>query len=71
MSKKLKSKEIVEETINNRKVGRPKKKDGDKVIYQKIPIRYETYKKLKEVTNREKITFSDLVEDMLKNTYVI
>lgn len=48
-----------------KKVGRPRKKDSEKIIYQRVPLRYETYNKLKEKSNLKKLTFSDYLECLL------
>lgn len=47
------------------KVGRPRIPDAEKAVYQRVPIRYETYKKLKTITVDQNITFTDLIEAML------
>lgn len=47
------------------KVGRPRIPDAEKAVYQRVPIRYETYKKLKSITSEQNITFTDLIEAML------
>jgi hypothetical protein len=46
-------------------VGRPRIPDSEKAIYQRVPIRYDTYKKLKAITKETNITFTDLIEAML------
>lgn len=50
------------------KVGRPRIPDAEKAVYQRVPIRYETYKKLKTITKEQNITFTDLIEAMLQQT---
>lgn len=50
------------------KVGRPRIPDAEKAVYQRVPIRYETYKKLKSITQEQNITFTDLIEAMLSHT---
>lgn len=47
------------------KVGRPRIPDSEKAVYQRVPIRVETYWKLKEITQQQNITFTDLIEAML------
>lgn len=55
---------------NNKRVGRPKIPDSEKAVYQRVPIRYETYKKLKTITEDQKITFTDLIEAMLSQNHL-
>lgn len=61
----MKSVKAAENTKRN-KVGRPRIPDSQKVIYQRLPIKYETYKKLREVRDITDMTFTELVESMLK-----
>lgn len=53
---------------DKRKVGRPRIPENEKVIYQRVPIRYETYKKMKDITTKAGVTFSDLIEAFLQET---
>lgn len=52
------------------KVGRPRIPDAEKAVYQRVPIRYETYKKLKSITQEQSITFTDLIEAMLTQNQI-
>ena len=55
---------------NKAKVGRPRIPDAEKAVYQRVPIRYETYKKLKALTKDQNVTFTDLIEAMLQQAQI-
>lgn len=60
------SKEDLRSNMEDKaRVGRPRIPDAEKAVYQRVPIRYETYKKLKVLTVDQNITFTDLIEAML------
>lgn len=48
-------------------VGRPRIPDSQKAVYQRVPIRYETYKKLKELTEEAHCSFTELIEAFLQD----
>lgn len=52
-------------------MGRPKLQENEKVLYQRIGVKYSTYKKLKDKIEEElkdgrKMTLSDVIDELLE-----
>jgi hypothetical protein len=56
--------------VRSKKLGRPKIKDSEKVLYQRVGFEYSTFKRFKEIVRKEKekdpkTTMSKIQEAMM------
>jgi hypothetical protein len=56
--------------VQKRGVGRPRIPDSRKVLYQRVPLEYVTYKKLLALKEKSevKVTFTELIEALIQNS---